>query len=172
MEIHNKLIDQLDICKEQQLTIIDLNKKLSEVGANRNTAFDTFKYQSFGQHSDAKENQTPNYRVYHQHDSREYNTKAELLQADLQAMRSKVLTEITEKNKLKEDIKQIRNTHKKELSSQSKKIEGLQGMLRKVQDENGQLRQRLEKARRDYRSDSQLDKMTAKIVELQARYQK
>jgi hypothetical protein len=48
-----------------------------------------------------------------------------LLQADLEAMRSKVLTEITEKNKLKEDIKEIRTAHKKELSSQIKKIEGL-----------------------------------------------
>ena len=30
MEIHNKLIDQLDICKEQELTIIELNLKLHE----------------------------------------------------------------------------------------------------------------------------------------------
>ena len=58
MEIHNKLIDQLDICKEQELTIIDLNKKLTDSTGQRNTAFDTFKYQSFGQHSHAssKEN--------------------------------------------------------------------------------------------------------------------
>jgi hypothetical protein len=53
MEIHNKLIDQLDICKEQELTIIELNKKQLEAQGSRNTAFDTFKYQSFGQHSHA-----------------------------------------------------------------------------------------------------------------------
>lgn len=51
MEIHNKLIDQLDICKEQELTIIELNKKIAEGQVLRATTFDTFKYQSFGQHS-------------------------------------------------------------------------------------------------------------------------
>ena len=28
MEIHNKLIQQLDVCQEQELTIIDLTKKI------------------------------------------------------------------------------------------------------------------------------------------------
>lgn len=51
MEIHNKLIDQLDICKDKELTIIELNKRVMEAEGSRNTAFDTFKYQSFGQHS-------------------------------------------------------------------------------------------------------------------------
>ncbi len=51
MEIHNKLIDQLDICKEQELTIIDLNKKLADSQSNKANNFDTFKYQSFGMHN-------------------------------------------------------------------------------------------------------------------------
>lgn len=56
MELHNKLIDQLDVCKEQELTIIELTRK--NTAHNSATAFDTFKYQSFGQHShdSSKEN--------------------------------------------------------------------------------------------------------------------
>lgn len=46
MEIHNKLIDQLDICKEQELKIIELTQLLQTRSSSQN--FDTFNYQSFG----------------------------------------------------------------------------------------------------------------------------
>lgn len=77
----------------------------------------------------------------HLHDSRDsYHAKTELLQADLEAMRNKVLAEITEKNKLKEEIKEIRSGHKKELNAQSKKIEALEAHLGRLREENDQLR--------------------------------
>jgi len=47
------------------------------------------------------------------------------LQADLEAMRNKVLIEITEKNRLKEEIKEMKLTQKKEMNMQAKKVEGL-----------------------------------------------
>lgn len=37
-------------------------------------------------------------------------------------MRNKVLIEITEKNRVKEDMKELRNAHKKEISLQAKKF--------------------------------------------------
>jgi hypothetical protein len=49
MEIHNKLIDQLDICKEQELKIISLTKQVQSNNSSQN--FDTFNYQSFGHQS-------------------------------------------------------------------------------------------------------------------------
>ncbi len=113
MELHNKLLDQLDLCKEKELTIIELTRKASHT--NSSAAFDTFKYQSFGQHSyDSKENHTPNYSAFPHHDStNSQHAKTELLQADLEAMRAKVLAEITEKNRLKEEVKEIRSINKK-----------------------------------------------------------
>ena len=114
MELHNKLIDQLDICKEQELTIIELTKKHSPHSSTP-SAFDTFQYQSFGHHThdSYKENLAPNSITYHHDSTSSHHAKTELLQADLEAMRAKVLAEITEKNKLKEEVKDIRNSHKK-----------------------------------------------------------
>jgi hypothetical protein len=50
MEIHNKLLDQLDVCREQELSIIELSKQLMKCDNNKHV-FDTFQYQSFGQNS-------------------------------------------------------------------------------------------------------------------------
>lgn len=47
-----------------------------------------------------------------------------------------MLMEITEKNKLKEEVKEIRTAHKKEMALQVKKFEGLESLLRKIQEEN------------------------------------
>jgi thiamine kinase-like enzyme len=87
-------------------------------------------------------------------------------------MRSKVLTEITEKNKLKEDIKEMKSNHRKELSQQSKRLEGLETMLRKIQDENEQLRDKYDRARREYRSESELEKLVNKLGDIETRYHK
>ena len=167
LEVHSKLIDQLDRCKEQQLKIIELNKKIMN---SQSHGFDTFQYQSFGQHSShdmLKENYAQNYRHSDNHDSRQsQQTKTQLLQADLQAMRSKVLAEITEKNRLKEEIKEMRAQHKRQLSAQVKKFEGLEIILKKIQDENEQLKEKCDRARRDYRSQGELDRLANKISEL------
>lgn len=63
-----------------------------------------------------------------------------------------MLMEITEKNKLKEEVKEIRTAHKKEMALQVKKFEGLESLLRKIQEENEQLRDKYERVKRDYRS--------------------
>ena len=47
--------------------------------------------------------------------------KTELLQADLEAMRNKVLVEITEKNRIKEEIKELKNIQKKNSIIQSQR---------------------------------------------------
>ena len=62
MEVHNKLIDQLDVCKEQELKIIELNKRVTQTDSTSSHNFDTFNYQSFGHQSrPLQENQTSNY---------------------------------------------------------------------------------------------------------------
>ncbi len=101
IEVHNKLIDQLDICKEQQLAIIDLAKRLEKA---ENNSFETFNYQSFGHQSrQLQENLPFNISKASAQDSEySHRAKTDLLQADLEAMRNKVLAEITEKNLLKE----------------------------------------------------------------------
>ena len=103
--MHQKLMDQLDVCKEQELTIINLTQQPQQPP----TDFDTFNQHSFGQGT--KENIVPN-----QHDSEQsHHYKTELLQADLEAMRNKVLVEITQKNQLKEQIREINGQHQKEM---------------------------------------------------------
>ena len=46
MEMHTKLMDQLDICKEQELVIIKLTQQLNSDQSHQD--FDTFNHQSFG----------------------------------------------------------------------------------------------------------------------------
>ena len=67
-------------------------------------------------------------------------------------MRGKVLAEITEKNKLKEEVKEIRNNHKKESVAQLRKIEGLESLMGKLREENEQLKAELQELEEEYGS--------------------
>lgn len=125
--MHNKLIDQLDICKEQELTIIQLSSQLQLQNSQTTPAFN---YQSFGNQPPAQENRPPNHSA---HDSAaSHQTKTELLQADLEAMRSKVLNEITDKNRLKEESRELKARHRREMGEQRKKNEELELMNMKL----------------------------------------
>jgi chromosome segregation ATPase len=95
--------------------------------------------------------------------------KTELLQADLEAMRSKVLAEITEKNKLKEDLKEFRANHKKNLQVQARRYEQLEGMYQKLQQEHEQLTAKCEKAKRT-RNDSEVDRLSQLLTDTEASY--
>lgn len=55
-----------------------------------------------------------------------YFIKNELLQADLEAMRRRVLTEITEKNKLLEEMGQMKKKHRRQMGNEVKKFQGLE----------------------------------------------
>lgn len=55
-----------------------------------------------------------------------YFIKNDLLQADLEAMRRRVLAEITEKNKLLEEMGQMKKKHRREMGNQVKKFQGLE----------------------------------------------
>jgi hypothetical protein len=92
--MHGRLIDQLDVCREQELTIIELNKTIIETANCQNMA--SFPNQSFG---NCNERDTYEKHPYDSYQSQQ--NKNELLQADLEAMRSRVLEEITEKNRLR-----------------------------------------------------------------------
>lgn len=87
-------------------------------------------------------------------------------------MRAKVLTEITEKNKLKEEVKEIRSVHKKESLAQLRKIEGLEAHLERLREENEHLRERCERGRRDHKAEPETDKLAGRLGELEARYMK
>lgn len=69
-------------------------------------------------------------------------------------MRAKVLAEITEKNKLKEEVKEIRSIHKREAATHMRKLEGLEATIDKLREDNEQLRERCERGRREQRSES------------------
>jgi hypothetical protein len=56
MELHSKLIDQLDVCSQQELAIIQLNAQIKE---QANRSFETFQYQSFGQQSNSSKENRP-----------------------------------------------------------------------------------------------------------------
>jgi len=46
--MHEKLIQQLDVCREQELTIIDLRKNRVIGQDDRKNNMNAFKYESFG----------------------------------------------------------------------------------------------------------------------------
>lgn len=144
MEMHTKLMDQLDICKEQELLIIRLSQ---QAGDQSQQDFDTFNQHSFGYSS--KENTAPNHPRPGQHDSTQSQAhKNELLQADLEAMRNKVLVEITQKNQLKEQMREMGGQHQREMSRMHQQCAQLQQSIAELREENQELLQRNEKMRR------------------------
>lgn len=85
-------------------------------------------------------------------------------------MRNKVLTEITEKNRLKEEMKEMRAQHRKELALQTKKFEGVESLYRKLQEEQEDLK--LRHPRRDNRTEAELEKLSAKVSECESKLQR
>lgn len=59
--------------------------------------------------------------------------------------------EITEKNKLKEDIRDIKNQHKREISQYLKKNQELQQQLERTKENYEELQDRVERIRRGKR---------------------
>jgi hypothetical protein len=113
-EVHGRLMAQIEICQQQQTHIIFLETGHAAL-------------------SRGKENQGRNWE-----ESREgSDIKNELLQADLEAMRRRVLAEITEKNRLLEEMGDLKKRHRKEMALEATKFEGLEILYRKVMAEKG-----------------------------------
>lgn len=115
---------QIDLCRQQENELIHIHHSDGHGEI----------YETFGRKPISKENSVPNW----QEDSREgYQLKNDLLQADLEAMRHRVLTEITEKNRLLEEMGDLKKRHRRELSLEVKKFEGLEILYRKLASDKG-----------------------------------
>lgn len=75
-----------------------------------------------------------------------------------------MLSEITEKNRVKEELKELKSSHKKLINAQIKKYEGLEQLNRKLQEEYEKLGAKYEKMKRVNRQDMEIDKISGLLA--------
>lgn len=75
-----------------------------------------------------------------------------------------MLSEITEKNRVKEELKELKSSHKKLMNAQIKKYEGLEQLNRKLQEEYEKLGAKYEKMKRVNRPDMEIDKISGLLA--------
>lgn len=104
IQVHSKLIAQIQVSARLESELAYLHRLTSH------------SYDTFG--SAGKENlgRSLNKGKWREEESEGIQIKNDLLQADLEAMRRRVLSEITEKNKLLEEIGDLKKTHRKQLA--------------------------------------------------------
>lgn len=100
-EMHGKLLAQLDVCQQQQITIHQQEATICQL-APHSPDPTSFRNPSFPA--------PPTDR----YDSLQSQLgKNELLQADLEAMRARILTEITEKNRIREEMEEMQRKYRR-----------------------------------------------------------
>ena len=112
METHNKLIEQIDICRQQEVKIIKLTKNRGDNNENIHNRSNTKEYapKQAGKINHKKYDEDIDYN--HSVDPL-IDAKTELLRNDLEAMRSKVLAEILKSNKLIQQKQEIEGKHER-----------------------------------------------------------
>jgi hypothetical protein len=153
-EVHAKLMAQIEVCREQESRIIILQRQAHQ---GHGEIYDTF---------GRKANNKENLGAYRQEESHEgVQIKNDLLQADLEAMRHRVLTEITEKNHLLEEMGDLKKRHRRELALEVKKFEGLEILYRKVATDKGLPLQDYSKGYG--KAEAEAEKLARKVQELE-----
>lgn len=85
-------------------------------------------------------------------------------------MRNKVLTEITDKNRLKEEMKELRANHKRTTAAQVKRYEGLEGLHTKLTAEYEHLSTRYDKMKRSSRVESEFERLSELLADAESKY--
>ena len=71
---------------------------------------------------------------------------------------------------MKEELKELKSTHKKAMNAQIKKYEGFEELNKKLQDEYEKLCVKYERIKKSHKSDSEIDKLTGILADVETKY--